>query len=501
MTTEDNILVLKDVSKSFFEAKVLHEVNLSVRQGEILGLVGENGAGKSTLMNILGGVLPMDSGSITLDGQPYTPTTPRSATQAGIAFIHQELNLFSNLTVAENLFIDDLPTSRGWAVQYRQMTRDAQTYLERFGVDAAPKAVVETLPMGVRQTIEISKALMKNARVIIFDEPTTSLSQKEKANLFRIIGQLKDQGVTIIYISHILEDVFRICDRIAVLRDGHMIGVSPAAAVTHTEVVRMMVGRELNQVFPTVEKEIGAVVFEANHIQKNNRVNDVSLALRSGEITGLFGLMGSGRTDLARLLFGSESMDAGEVTFRGRTHSRLSPRWCIENGIAFVTEDRRQEGLLMPKSVQENLVLVMLDKLTGSLGMVSRQREGEISIDQIANLAIKVQSPRKQPVKNLSGGNQQKVVLGKWLAREPQLFIMDEPTRGVDVGAKYDIYSIINEMAKNGATILFISSEMEELMGLCDRILVMHQGRITADVQRQDYDQETILRYALEGSH
>jgi ribose transport system ATP-binding protein len=498
--SEQNILELQDIRKSFFGAPVLRNITLSVRRGEVLGLVGENGAGKSTLMNILGGVLPKDSGSMTLNGQPYEPVNPKAAQKAGIAFIHQELNLFSNLTVAENIFIDDLPTGFLGSVQYAHMRDKAQAYISQFGVQASPTAKVGTLPMGVRQTIEITKALMKNAEIIIFDEPTTSLSQKEKENLFKVIDQLKARGVTIIYISHILEDVFAHCDTIAVLRDGSLVGVEPTAQIDKPRVIKMMVGRELSQVYPSVTKDIGECVFEARNIHYGKAVCGVSFGLSKGEIVGLFGLMGAGRTELARCLFGVEPFDTGEVIFNGKSHTRLDPQTCIANGMAFVTEDRRQEGLMMPKTVKDNLVLARLDQLMDFLGMVRRRSEDECASQAVQNLSIRVHDMNHQQVKSLSGGNQQKVVIGKWLLRKPVMFIMDEPTRGVDVGSKHEIYTIINQMAKEGATVLFVSSEMEELMGVSDRILVMCKGRLAADLPRKAFDQNTIIRYALGGA-
>ncbi len=495
----DNILVLKDINKGFFGAKVLHDINLEVKKGEILGLVGENGAGKSTLMNILGGVLPYDSGSMFLNDQAYQPSTPKDAQKAGIAFIHQELNLFTNLSVAENMFIDELPLGSMWSVKYKEMEDKARSYIDTFGVDTTPRAKVESLPMGIRQTVEITKALMKEAGIIIFDEPTTSLSHKEKENLFKIIQQLKGQGVTIIYISHILEDVFLLCDRIAVLRDGHMIGTENKEALDKARVIKMMVGRELSQVYPTIEKSIGETSFEVRNIRHGSAVQDVSFSLHSGEIVGLFGLMGAGRTELVRCLFGVDKMDAGEIYVHGSLLKNPSPQNCIKEGMAFITEDRRQEGLFMPKSVKENLVMVKLDQLLGLFGVVNRKKEEQETLKAVKELSIKVQNRNTQAVKNLSGGNQQKVVIGKWVMRDPSIFIMDEPTRGVDVGAKAEIYTIINQMAKNGATVIFISSEMEELMGVCDRILVMCRNKMVADIPRDEYEQGKIISYALEG--
>ena len=500
MTATDNILALEEISKSFYGARVLYGISLTVRRGEILGLVGENGAGKSTLMNILGGVLPKDTGRMELAGQPYSPESPRDAQDAGIAFIHQELNLFSNLTVAENIFVDTLPTGPLWSVRHKDIKAKAQEYINRFGVQASPTEKVSSLPMGVRQTIEITKALITRAKIIIFDEPTTSLSQKEKSNLFDIIHQLKDAGVTIIYISHILEDVFFLCDRIAVLRDGKLIGVDEVSNLNRIQVIKMMVGRELNQVYPSVEKTIGPVVYEARRIRRGRMVQDVSFNIRSGEIVGLFGLMGAGRTELMRCLFGVDRMEAGEVHFMGKRLKNLSPETCIRNGMAFVTEDRRQEGLLMSKPLKDNLVLAKLRQLLKRFGLVDSKLEDKEAARAIEQLDVKAQNKNTQMVGSLSGGNQQKVVLGKWLINSPALFFMDEPTRGVDVAAKYEIYITINQMAKNGKAILFVSSEMEELMGTCDRIMVMRQGRLVGDIPRQDFNQEKIISYALDGA-
>ena len=496
----DTALRLTNVRKAFSGVPVLHGLNLDLKKGEVLGLMGENGAGKSTLMNIVGGVLRMDAGTMDLFDEPYAPRSASNATAKGIAFIHQELNLFTNLTVAENLFIDGFPTNRFGAIDRKEITRIAQQSIDRFSLPVTPDTRVEDLSTGVRQMVEISKALMKHARIMIFDEPTTSLSSREKSALFETIGELKQQGISMIYISHIIEDVLRLCDRITVLRDGQIAGTSPASELSENELIKRMVGRELTQIYPTIEKTISdTVLLEATHLQWRQKVKDVSLKLRAGEIVGLYGLMGAGRTELANVLFGVEQRDAGELAMNGCVMSHVSPSACISQNAAFITEDRRSEGLLMSKPVDDNLSLVKMADLTNRLGVVNVAERASNNRDAIKDLQIKVADPEKQLVSSLSGGNQQKVVFGKWVMKDPKIFILDEPTRGVDVGAKFEIYSIILNLAKRGSAVLFISSELQELMGTCDRILVMKEGSITGDVSKAEFDQERILEMALPG--
>ena len=497
MSGETMVLEMSDISKSFFGAQVLFEISLNLKKGEILGLVGENGAGKSTLMNILGGVFPYDNGEILLNGSKYKPETPKDAQKAGIAFIHQELNMFTNLSVAENMFIDALPAGKFFNVKFQEMSARAQEFIDRFELQTTPKTKVEALPMGTRQMLEIAKALMLKANIMIFDEPTTSLSQREKDKLFNIIRDLKNNNVSIIYISHIIEDIHMLCDRVTVLRDGRVIGTGSTGELDRNTIIKMMVGRELKQVYPYVPKNIGEVIYTAGGVNCGDSVKNASIELRSGEIVGLFGLMGAGRTELARALFGADKMDSGEIAFIKR-QIKPSPQNCIRNEIAFITEDRRHEGLLMSKSVQTNLVLAKLDRMLGKLGIVDRKTESAEAANSIASLRIRTSDKDRQLAKNLSGGNQQKVVIGKWIICDPKLFIMDEPTRGVDIGAKYEIYSLINDMALKGSAILFISSEMEELMGVCDRILVMSDGAITADIDRSEYNPEVIMTSAMQ---
>ena len=494
-----DILTLKGIRKSFFGTEVLHGIDISIRKGSVHGLVGENGAGKSTLMNVIGGVFRADEGEMLVDGRPYIPQSPKDAQKAHIAFVHQELNLFSNLTVAENLFIEDLPTGTFKQVKYKQMEQETIKYLKDFQVDVNPKTKVENLSMGVRQSIEIAKALIINADIVIFDEPTTSLTKVEKDQLFRIIADLKARNVTIIYISHILEDVFELCDDISVLRDGALVATMPAEETNRGKLISLMVGRKLDKVYPTVEKTIGEEVLRCEHIVSEPLVKDASLTLHRGEILGVFGLMGSGRTELMRALFGLDKISGGEIIYKGAPFTHHTPKQAIEAGIAFVTEDRRDEGLLMPKPVEENLLLVHLPSLANKLGAVDQKKGEELAKESIQALHTKVQNKKTQMACNLSGGNQQKVVLGKWIMHEPEVLILDEPTRGVDVGAKYEIYTIIQERAKQQSCVLMISSEMEELMGICDRIIVMSAGHMAGEIERSEFEQNSIMEMALAG--
>lgn len=492
------ILSLKGINKSFFGVQVLFDINLDLYQGEILGLVGENGAGKSTMMNIIGGVLKSDSGSMVINGKDYSPEGPMDATERGISFIHQELSLFTNMSVAENVFIDSFPLNAVGGIKTNEIVKKTKEFLQKYNLeDCNPKTIVGTLPMGTRQMIEIMKALVKDTKILIFDEPTTSLSTREKEALFDTILSLKANGYSIIYISHILEDILQLSDRISVLRDGRVVDTDVVDNFDKEKMIRLMVGRDMKQVYPTIEKEIGETLFEIRHLSCAGLVKDVSLSVRSGEIVGMFGLMGAGRSEMARAAFGVDPLESGSIWVKGKEYTNPSPQVCIENEIAFITENRREEGLMMPKSVAENLVLVKIRELTNQLGVVNEKAERAAAESAVSSISIKTTNPGKQPVNSLSGGNQQKVVIGKWIITQPKIFIVDEPTRGIDVGAKYEVYKLLLKLAAEGAGILFISSEMEELMGMCDRILVMQNGRISGNLSKEEYSQERIMEYAL----
>jgi ribose transport system ATP-binding protein len=495
------ILEFRDIGKSFFGVSVLRGVTLALRPGHVLGLVGENGAGKSTLMNVLGSVFPPDSGTMTLAGQPYAPGSPAEAGRRGIAFIHQELNLFPNLSIAENLFLPAFPRRRRpWLpwIDRRHTHARARELLEAVDLRRPPETPVEDLSPGERQLVEIARALTIEARVIIFDEPTTSLTAHEAGRLFALIRGMKARGIATIYISHVLGDVLRLCDDVAVLRDGQLVGSGPVGEFTADRMITLMVGRSLGQLFPErTAAPSQEVVLEARGLAQPGVVAGVSFALHRGEVLGVAGLMGSGRTELARILFGLDPCTGGEVLLGGVPLGRLPPRERIRRGLAFLTEDRRAEGLMMEASIAENIALASLPAFARrGTGLVDRRRADEAVA--AAGRAAQLRTPEaRRAVKTLSGGNQQKVVLAKWLLTRPAVLILDEPTRGVDVGARHEIYRLIDRRAAEGAGVLMISSEIEELMGLCDRILVLSRGEIRAAFDRRAFDREAILRAAL----
>jgi len=495
---DNPVLRLKQVNKSFAGVSVLKDISLTLgAKGTILGLVGENGAGKSTMMNILGGVLQRDSGEILIDGAAYHPRSPIDADAKGIAFIHQELNLFPNLTIAENLYLNGAPGSRAGILSYAAMNKAAGEVMKYAGIGLEPSTMVDSLPIGMRQMVEIAKALSKKARIIVFDEPTTSLCTEEKSQLFAIIRDLSTKGISMIYISHTLEDVLGLCDEVAVLRDGGLVGQLPIGECNKADIISMMVGRKLDQLFPYVEKSPGKVLLKVEGLSRRKVFSDISFSLRSGEIVGLFGLMGAGRSEVASAIYGVDPIESGGIFLEGDPVRRPTPEWWIRNGLAYITENRREEGLLMSKTVKENLVLANLRTMRKSLGAVDRQREEADSASMIERLSIKTYDKSRQSALALSGGNQQKVVIGKWLLTNPRIFLVDEPTRGIDVGAKFDIYNHLNTLAKDGSAILFISSEMEELIGVCDRILVMSNGSLAGELERGRFDQEELLSLAI----
>ncbi|HMN84441.1 MAG TPA: sugar ABC transporter ATP-binding protein [Bauldia sp.] len=498
---KDPILRLQGISKSFAGIHAVRNVDLEVGGGRILGLIGQNGAGKSTLMNIIGGVVRPNAGMMAIDGAPYAPRDAGDAVAAHIAFIHQELNLFGNLTVAENIFLGDLPSRRIGPVELIDRARLASRTRELLGevsLDIPPETPLDRLSPGERQLVEIAKAIRLDARIIIFDEPTTSLTHRETERLFRLIGRLRERGTAMIYISHVLADVMRLADDIAVLRDGEKVASGPVGDFDIPKAITMMVGRPIDGLYPQRQHQPrDRVLLAARQLTAAGIVRNISFELHAGEVLGLFGLMGSGRTELARILFGLDPHDSGGIDVDGEALARIGVRQSIRNGMAFVTENRRTEGLLMDGSVAANMALVSLrDFAVRPVGLIEDGRLDAAVAGLASALGIKAAS-LDLPVRNLSGGNQQKVVLAKWLMSEPSIFILDEPTRGIDVGAKFDIYTIIEHLAAAGGGILFISSDLDELLAVSDRILVLSRGEVVAAFPRAELDRERILAAAF----
>jgi ribose transport system ATP-binding protein len=494
----DQLLEMKGICKSFPGVKVLDQVDFTLYRGEVHALMGENGAGKSTLMKILGGIYAKDSGSVSVHGRTLDITSPSMAQSLGIVVIHQELNLVPHLTVMENIFLGrEFTYGKSKLINWRRMRQESGRFLSQLGLRIDPGVLVGELSVGQQQMVEIAKALSMNTEILVLDEPTAALTDREIEALFKVIASLKEEGVGMIYISHRMEEIFQICDRVTVMRDGSYIGTETIANTSMDNLVKMMVGREIKDRFPKMEITLGEEKLSVNGLTKKGQLHDISLSIRAGEIVGVAGLMGAGRTELAKALFGVTAIDHGTISMNGKPISIHKPMDAIRAGIALVTEDRKDEGLLLPLSVNENLALPNLGLLS-SFGFMKRSKERELSDSMIKQLLIKTPNS-EQRVGALSGGNQQKVVIGKWLATNPQVLILDEPTRGVDIGAKKEIYDLMNKLASQGVAILMISSELPEVLGMSDRILVMHEGRISGEFSREEATQEQIMLCATGG--
>ena len=488
------LVEVRGVSKRFPGVQALSGVDLHLSRGEVLAVIGENGAGKSTLMKILAGAETPDEGTILLDGKPVHIDSVRTATRCGIALIHQELNLADNLDVEANIFLGREP--RRWGlVDNRQIRRRADEVLCLIGLDCPSRSIVSTLAIGQQQMVEIAKALTADARVLIMDEPTSSLSAAEAATLFRLIEDLRRRGVSIVYISHRLGEVKQVADRVVVLRDGRLAGWLPRKQIDHDRMVRLMVGRDVSQFYVRLPHEPGEVVLEVDSLRVPGHAgHPLSLNVRGGEIVSIAGLVGAGRTELLHVLFGIDRAAGGTICLAGRSVTFGSPWDAIRAGVALVPEDRKRHGLIQGMNVRDNIGLAELRRHQ-VLGMLNRARQRRVAKEMIRRLEIKTPGA-EQIVDYLSGGNQQKVVLGKWLALRPRLLLLDEPTRGVDVGAKQEIYRMMEQLASDGVAILFASSEMEEILGMSDRALVMHQGRITGGLARDQLSEEAVMRLA-----
>lgn len=489
-----SLLEMKDIVKSFNGVKVLQNVNFNLQKGAVHALMGENGAGKSTLMKILAGVIKCDSGSITINNKTVDIYSPSDSQSKGIAMIHQELSPIPEMTVAENIFFGREP-GKGLFVDYNQLYKQTQELLERLHIDINPRVRLKNLKVADQQLVEIAKAISYNAEIIIMDEPTSAITDKEVNNLFTIIKNLVNDGKGIIYISHKMDEVFRISDEVTVLRDGKYVNSWPIKEITQDILIKNMVGRELNDIFPKVHVPIGEKVLEIKNLTLENRFYNINLNVRKGEILGIAGLVGAGRTEVMQALFGLTPPEAGEIIFEGKLLNLKKPAEAIKYGIAYVTEDRKGEGIIPYMSVAHNITIASMNDFDRKL-LIDRKQEEDVILDQISSLRIKTQG-RKQLVSSLSGGNQQKVVLAKWLIKKPKLLILDEPTRGIDVGAKAEIYRLMCEYVSKGNSIIMISSEMPEVMGMADRIAVFSNRRLAGELEREEFVQENIMKLAV----
>lgn len=490
----NSLVQMKNIAKSFSGTKVLKGVNLELGHGEILALLGENGAGKSTLMKILSGIYSKDSGEIYLDGELCHFQNPKEAQNKGVAIIHQEMNLCNDLSVSENIFLGR-EVMDGLRLNHKKMDEEAQKILDDLGISMKSTELAGDLKVSEQQMVEIAKALSQDAKVLIMDEPTSALSRKEIEDLFRVIRKLRDEGRGIIYISHRLDELRAIADKVSILRDGENVISGDLKDFSINDIIRHMVGREIQDKFPRILCEKGKEILRVENLNAGPKVRDISFSLYEGEILGIAGLMGAGRTEMTRALFGVDEKTSGKIYLFGEEVKTNTPKDSIELGMALIPEDRRKDGLCTDLSIRENISLPNLDSMKNSLGVLSKELELKISEDTIKSLNVKAKD-REMISKNLSGGNQQKVVLGKWLVRNPKVILFDEPTRGIDIGAKVEIYQIMNDLKKKGVGVLFISSEMEEVLGMSDRILIFCDGRITGELSREEANQENILKLA-----
>ena len=489
---------MRGIDKSFGSNQVLKQAGFTLESGEVHALMGENGAGKSTLMKILTGVYTKDAGTVLVDGKEVNYKNPQEAEKAGIVFIYQELNVMFDLTVEENLFMGKEIHGKFGICDKKAMQKKAQEALNILGVNISPKTVMAELSVGQQQMVEICKALMADAKVIIMDEPTAALTQSETVALFKVIESLRKKGVSMVYISHRMEEIFELCDRITVLRDGSYIGVKNIPETNMNETVKMMIGREIGERYPSRNVKIGKEVLKVKELTRKGTFHDVNFSVRAGEVLGVSGLMGAGRTEIMQAIFGNLSYESGTIEINGKEVKISNPRQAMEHGIGFITEDRKTEGLMLDKSIRENISLCNLRRISKS-SVISREAEKNMVAEAIKDLHIKCFGSYHE-CNNLSGGNQQKVVLAKWILTNPKILILDEPTRGVDIGAKKEIYSIINKLAAQGVAIIMVSSELPEVLGMSDNIMVVREGEVRGIISYEEANQERVMTLATGGT-
>ncbi len=494
----ENILEMRGIQKSFPGVKALKGVDLFVRKGEVHCLMGENGAGKSTLIKILAGLYSMDAGTVLLEGKTAAIDSIHTARELGLEFIHQELSVVNSLTVEENMTLGGREVTRFGVVNRRANRRIVQEVLDRLELPIKATQVVEELSVSQKQMMLIAKALSRNAKLIVLDEPTASLTDSETERLFRTMLRLKQEGVTFLYVSHRMNDIFTIGDRITVFRDGKNVSVLEVGSVTEQQIIRDMVGHSIEESYPYSARRAGEVLLELKHVSARDTLKDVSLTLHRGEILGISGLAGAGKTELARVLFGDNPLTGGQIILKGRKFTPRNPRQAIRAGMALIPEERRSQGIVAVMSVRENISLASGSTISAG-GIISKKRDCETARRYMEDIHIKTPSAEQQ-IQFLSGGNQQKCVVSKWLNTAADIILMDEPTRGIDVGAKREIYDLMNQLTKAGKSVIVFSSEMPELMGMCDRIVILHEGRRTGEVTHAEATQERIMQHAIGGS-
>lgn len=497
---DKNMVEMKDIEKSFAGVKALDHAGLNVKEGEIHALIGENGAGKSTLMKILSGALHKDGGTVRILGEEVNIQTPKDAKRLGVATIYQEFMLAPDLTVAENIFIDRFASGEK-LVHWKKLNEDARHLLCELGFeDISPSTRVGILSVACQQVVEICKCLSRNVKILILDEPTAVLTFKEIGKLFALLRKLKSEGVSIIYISHRLEEIFELCDEITVMKDGTYVETVKTDSIDKDQLISMMVGRDIKDIFPRRDAVIGETVLEVKDLCGSSMVQNISFSVRRGEVLGFYGLVGAGRTETMRAVFGADDWMSGEILLDGKPVHFKSPRMAVKSGVGMVPEDRKRQGVILEQSIRVNTTITSMEKVKNKWKIFDRKKERGFVKRVLSSINTKYGS-MEHPVSSLSGGNQQKVVLGKWLAADSRVIIFDEPTRGVDVGAKTEIYQCMNQLAKEGIAILMISSEMPELLGMSDRIITMRQGKISGELSKEDFGENNLIKLAMGGTN